>query len=227
MSTVRSSNDKRASQPTFAGVQRNQSLLELEAWMPSVIGAISPMVEQLMRFIEGSRCVVGNEFDVKFALREALNNAVIHGNGMDPGKLLDVRCRCERGKGVWPKQLGSAHRRIARVPPQGYGASARGSRGLRWRVEAAGMTRNCPHRMKGRRDTQWQNRAATFGLITGLSTKDEDMPSSVVDASTQRDADVSAASLAEMETDEALVAAAKSGDARAFAVRKEPRLAWT
>ncbi len=118
-----------------------------------------------MRFIEGSRCVVGNEFDVKFALREALNNAVIHGNGMDPGKLVDVRCRCERGKGVWPKQLGSAHRRIARVLPQGYGASARGSRGLRWRVEAAGMTRNCPHRMKGRRDTQWQNRAATFGLM--------------------------------------------------------------
>lgn len=72
------------------------------------------------------------------------------------------------------------------------------------------MTRNCPHRMKGRRETQWQSRAATFGTITG----EENAPSSSVDASTQRG--VSAASLAEMETDEALVAAAKAGDARAF-----------
>lgn len=101
MFTAPSSNDKRASQPMFAGVQRSRSLLELEAWMPSLIGAISPMVEQLMRFIQGSRCIVGNELDVQLALREALNNAVVHGNGMDPAKLVEVRCRCERGKGVW------------------------------------------------------------------------------------------------------------------------------
>jgi len=88
-------------QPAFAGVQRSSSLLELEGWMPSEIGFISPMVEQLMRLIEAWRCVVGNEFAVELALREALNNAVVHGNAMDPNKLVEVRCRCERGKGVW------------------------------------------------------------------------------------------------------------------------------
>jgi serine/threonine-protein kinase RsbW len=101
MNPALSSSEKRASQPKFAGIQRSHSLLELEAWMPREIGAISPTVEQLMRFIERWRCVEGNEFAVKMALREALSNAVIHGNEMDPDKLVEVRCRCERGKGVW------------------------------------------------------------------------------------------------------------------------------
>ncbi len=101
MNTACPSNYKRASQPTFAGIQRSHSLLELEARMPSEIGAISPMVEQLMRFIEVWRCIEGNEFAVEMALREALSNAVIHGNELYPDKLVEVRCRCERGKGVW------------------------------------------------------------------------------------------------------------------------------
>src|SRR6516225_2465906 len=101
MNTARPSNDKRVSQLMLAGIQRSLSLLELEAWMPSETGAISPTVEQLMRLIEPWRCIVGDESTVELALREALNNAVIHGNEMDPAKLVEVRCRCERGKGVW------------------------------------------------------------------------------------------------------------------------------
>ena len=101
MNTARPSNNKQVSQLMLAGIQRSLSLLELEAWMPSETGAISPTVEQLMRLIEPWRCIVGDEFAVELALREALNNAVIHGNGMDPKKLVEIRCRCERGKGVW------------------------------------------------------------------------------------------------------------------------------
>ena len=33
-----------------------------------------------MRLIEGSHCVPGAEPDVELALREALDNAVVHGN---------------------------------------------------------------------------------------------------------------------------------------------------
>lgn len=87
--------------PAVFGIQRSRSLLELEAWMPSEIEAISPTVEQLMQFMAAWRCVVGDEFAVELALREALSNAVIHGNKMDPNKLVEIRCRCERGKGVW------------------------------------------------------------------------------------------------------------------------------
>jgi serine/threonine-protein kinase RsbW len=68
--------------------------------MPSDIKAISPLVDQLIRLIEESHCVVGEELAVELALQEALSNAVVHGNRLDPGKLVHVRCRCELGKGV-------------------------------------------------------------------------------------------------------------------------------
>src|SRR6267378_590991 len=83
----------------FAGRRASRSLLEIEAWMPSEIEAISPLVDRLMRLIEGSHCVAGNERAVELALREASSNAVVHGNGMDAHKLVQIRCRCELGKG--------------------------------------------------------------------------------------------------------------------------------
>ena len=73
----------------------------IDAWMPSEIEAISPLVDRLMRMIDRSRCVEGSEFGVELALREVLSNAVIHGNGMDAHKLVKVHCRCEQGKGVF------------------------------------------------------------------------------------------------------------------------------
>ena len=68
--------------------------------MPSEINAISPLVDRLMRLIEGSHCVAGEEPALEMALREALNNAVVHGNRMDARKRVHVCCRCELGKGV-------------------------------------------------------------------------------------------------------------------------------
>jgi len=68
--------------------------------MPSEIKAIWPLMGRLMRLIEGSHCVAGGEPAVELALEEALNNAVVHGNRMDRQKLVQVRCRCELGKGV-------------------------------------------------------------------------------------------------------------------------------
>jgi anti-sigma regulatory factor (Ser/Thr protein kinase) len=75
-------------------------VFEIEAWMPSEIKAISPLVDRLMRLIEGSHCVCGEEPAVELALAEALNNAVVHGNRMDRQKLVQVLCRCEPGKGI-------------------------------------------------------------------------------------------------------------------------------
>jgi serine/threonine-protein kinase RsbW len=75
-------------------------LFEIEAWIPSEIKAISPLVEGLMRLIEECHCVCGEEPCVELALAEALNNAVVHGNRMDRQKLVQILCRCELGKGV-------------------------------------------------------------------------------------------------------------------------------
>jgi serine/threonine-protein kinase RsbW len=100
MAGTQNTNGRLALRPAFAGVQANRSSLKIEAWMPSEIKAISPLVNRLMRLIEGSRCVAGNEPAVELALQEALSNAVVHGHQMDAHKLVQVRCQCELGKGV-------------------------------------------------------------------------------------------------------------------------------
>jgi serine/threonine-protein kinase RsbW len=76
------------------------SLLEVDAWIPSEVKAISPLVDRLMRLIEGSHCITGEEHAVELALREALSNAVVHGNRLDAHKLVHVRCGCKGGKGI-------------------------------------------------------------------------------------------------------------------------------
>jgi len=83
----------------FAG-RRAGSWLEIDTWIPSEIKAITPLVERLMRLIEGSHCITGEESSVELALREALNNAVVHGNRLDARKLVHVRCRCKVGDGI-------------------------------------------------------------------------------------------------------------------------------
>src|SRR6266478_7080985 len=89
--------DLRANLPSTRG---SGSLLEVDAWMPSEVKAISPLVDRLMRLIEGSHCITGEEHAVELALREALSNAVVHGNRLDAHKLVHVRCRCKIGKGI-------------------------------------------------------------------------------------------------------------------------------
>jgi hypothetical protein len=62
------------------------SVFEIQLWMASKIDAISSLLELLMELIEGSHCIAGNEHDVDLVLKEALNNAVVHGNGMQAQK---------------------------------------------------------------------------------------------------------------------------------------------
>jgi len=100
MAGTQKTNGRLALRPASAGESATRSLLKIEAWMPSEIKAISPLVNRLMRLIEGSRCVAGNEPAVELALQEALSNAVVHGHRMDAHKLVQVRCQCELGKGV-------------------------------------------------------------------------------------------------------------------------------
>jgi serine/threonine-protein kinase RsbW len=100
MTRTQTTNGRRDLRLHFAGRHAGRSLLDIEAWMPSEIKAISPVVDRLMRLIEGSHCVAGNERAVELALHEALSNAAVHGNGMDVQKLVRIRCRCELGKGV-------------------------------------------------------------------------------------------------------------------------------
>jgi len=55
--------------------------VELRQSLSSRVAAISAFVDQLMRFVLYFRRADGSEIDIEMALREALANAVIHGNG--------------------------------------------------------------------------------------------------------------------------------------------------
>src|SRR5580692_9801647 len=68
--------------------------IELRQTLPSKVPAISPFVDQLVRFILNFRSADGSESDIEMALHEALANAVIHGNGENSCKRVYVECRC-------------------------------------------------------------------------------------------------------------------------------------
>src|ERR1700723_1287 len=68
--------------------------VELRQSLPSKVAVISPFTDQLIRFILNFRKADGRETDIEMALREALANAVIHGNGENSCKRIYVECRC-------------------------------------------------------------------------------------------------------------------------------------
>ena len=100
MNGMRSQNEVPNSPPKFSGKRSGFSILEIDTWMPSKIQAISPLVDRLMGLIERAKCVPGAECDLELAIREALGNAVVHGNQENPDKKVHIRCRCESANEV-------------------------------------------------------------------------------------------------------------------------------
>jgi len=96
-----------SSQPHIAGPNAALSIT-----MRSEIDAISGAVDWLMTMIQECNCVTGHERDVEIALREALTNAVLHGNHQDAEKFKSAAAfnsvaKCQslsrtRGKGLIP-----------------------------------------------------------------------------------------------------------------------------
>jgi serine/threonine-protein kinase RsbW len=74
--------------------QAFRSFVELRQSLPSQVAIISPFVDQLMRFIARFRTGEGSELDTAIVLREALANAIVHGNQENPRKRVYVTCRC-------------------------------------------------------------------------------------------------------------------------------------
>jgi serine/threonine-protein kinase RsbW len=106
--------------------------VQLELSLRSEVNAITPFVQTLLRLIRKFRWAPGSEDDneIEIALREAVVNAVVHGNHEDPGKQVCVSCRCgadeisivirDEGEGfdiagvpdpTTPENVGSSHGR--------------------------------------------------------------------------------------------------------------------
>jgi anti-sigma regulatory factor (Ser/Thr protein kinase) len=69
--------------------------IALEHSLPSEVTAISPFVDRLMLLLRKCGCVPEGVSDVEIALREALANAIVHGNHEDRRKHVHVTCRCD------------------------------------------------------------------------------------------------------------------------------------
>jgi serine/threonine-protein kinase RsbW len=77
--------------PKYSG---SAMFVELRDTLPSHVDLVSPFVDQLMRFISRFRVADENNVDIEVALREALVNAMVHGNQEDAHKRVYVKCRC-------------------------------------------------------------------------------------------------------------------------------------
>jgi serine/threonine-protein kinase RsbW len=76
------------------GKSQFPSVVELRQSLPSRVKLISSFVDQLMRFVKRLRNEDESDLDIEIALREALINAVVHGNREHPDKRVYVTCRC-------------------------------------------------------------------------------------------------------------------------------------
>ncbi len=72
----------------------------LDLLLASKTEAISPVVSKIMTLLKKTSCAAENEFAVETALREALANAILHGNHLDPAKKVRICCACQKDRGV-------------------------------------------------------------------------------------------------------------------------------
>jgi len=80
--------------PSGGDVERHQVL-------PARAEAIETALEEMMQVVERNESACGDPAEIRLALREALNNALRHGNKMDPSKKIHFSYRCSRQQGLW------------------------------------------------------------------------------------------------------------------------------
>lgn len=73
-------------------LDRRRFSIRLRMWLPSHRESIAAAVEPVMTIARQCGCPDDQEADLEIALREALANAVVHGNASDSEKWLHVRC---------------------------------------------------------------------------------------------------------------------------------------
>jgi serine/threonine-protein kinase RsbW len=84
------SSNHSAKRPRSRTVSKGKCVFE--ASFPSKVEAVEPTVHQLLRAMEENGCRDGILNDVEIAVREALHNAVLHGNEGNPRKRVRVEC---------------------------------------------------------------------------------------------------------------------------------------
>jgi len=76
--------------------------LILRFWqvIPSTLKAVDRVIGRILRIARSMECAKGELDKVEIALREALNNTIVHASGGDPKKKVTVCCLCTEDKGM-------------------------------------------------------------------------------------------------------------------------------
>ncbi len=77
-----------------------QMVVRVQKEVPGHVEAIPPVVEQIMEVVRQQGCAEHSEFEIEVSLYEALANAVEHGCGHDPEKMVEVVVACEEHRGM-------------------------------------------------------------------------------------------------------------------------------
>ena len=75
-------------------------LVRLDILVAADINAISPIVQGVLEITREMKCAAGKEYEIEFALREALANAIIHGCKRDPAKKIECCVACDLSRGM-------------------------------------------------------------------------------------------------------------------------------
>jgi serine/threonine-protein kinase RsbW len=81
-------------------MEKGQLSLRFGGTIPATLEAVEGVVQSIMALASDMKCGEGHLAEIELALREALANAVIHGNRQDPSKKVEVRCFCQPDRGM-------------------------------------------------------------------------------------------------------------------------------
>lgn len=89
-----------SSRDTWHDFDEGRLEVKLDLQVPGAVDSIGPVVDRIMEVVRDTSCARGSEFEVEVALTEAIANAVRHGCGEDPGKLIEIAVACDPAKGM-------------------------------------------------------------------------------------------------------------------------------
>jgi serine/threonine-protein kinase RsbW len=81
-------------------VDRDLLALRFYEVIPSTLEALDEVIDTLLVLAREMKCSVQELDEVELAMREALANAVVHGNRQDPRKKVAIRCYCQPDRGM-------------------------------------------------------------------------------------------------------------------------------
>ena len=87
------------STPVF-DFEANHLTLQLKVSLAADRNAVDAVVRGIMKTIREKDCAPGKEDAIELALAEALANAVVHGAGSDPSKVVECDVACDHNRSM-------------------------------------------------------------------------------------------------------------------------------